>query len=358
MIDTMKHVWVVVLLGGTARAAPAKPPHGATKISIDYTWQSFSHDERHYTLAWDGARYVSDKKKPIDGALVDALYASLTNARETVDPMQCISHTDDYPAFSIKIDGDEPLTITSQSNCHAYVPWMIGKGGKLYAQFTGDAWRGLAPILAGLDGKWQGNTPVATMSMGGEMVGLGQYKAGDNSTSDVAKCVHRFEINPQAKQLFGDIHVEEAGLGCDLGDSKDCTSDIAEAKLATDGLDAQIDFACTNGVASIPPQQAKAYAELKRFTSSKVVRAVVKVSKSPPRLWNNGTWSLESSTEGVPMLSWDPSGTTIDARDYGGTKPDAGFWKALGIDPKAYVHVRDGFSELEVKLDFGGRVVK
>src|SRR6185503_20965619 len=92
MIDIMKHVWAVLLVVGTAQAAPAKPPHGATKISIDYTWQSFSHDERHYTLAWDGTRYVSDKKKPIDGALVAALYASLTTTRETSDQMQCISH--------------------------------------------------------------------------------------------------------------------------------------------------------------------------------------------------------------------------------------------------------------------------
>jgi hypothetical protein len=363
MIDIMKHVWAVLLVAGTAQAAPAKPPHGATKISIDYTWQSFSHDERHYTLAWDGTRYVSDKKKPIDGALVAALYASLTTTRETSDQMQCISHTDDYPAFVIKIEGDEPVTITSDSNCHAYVPWMIDKGGKLYVQFSGDAWRGLAPILAGLDGKWQGNTPVATTSMGGEMIGLGEYRpgpkaAGGKSTGDAEKCAHSFEINPQAKQLFGEIHVETAVLACDLGDSKDCTSDVAEATFAMAGLDAQIDFACTNGVASIPPRAAQAYADLQKLTSSKVVRAVVKVSKDRPRLWNNGTWSIEASSEDVPMLAWDPRGTTIEARTFGATKPNAAFWKELGIDPTPYVKVRDGFAELELKLDFAGRIVK
>jgi hypothetical protein len=358
----MKHgLWLVVLVGAVSQAAPgAKAPHGAKKISIDYTWQSFSHDERHYKLEWDGTHYVSDKKMQVDSKLVDALYASLTTTRETTDPLQCISHTDDYPAFVITIEGDEPLTLTSRSNCHAYVPWMVNKGGKLYVQFTGDAWRGLSPLLAAVDVKWKANEPMATMSYGGEMVGLGEYGNGQ-SIGDAEKCAHSFEINPQAKQLFGDpIKIDEAQLGCDLGQSADCTSDVAEAAFVINGINMQIDFACTNGVASIPPQAAKAYAELAKFTSSKVVRAVVKVSGTNPRprLWNNGSWNIESGTEGVPMLDWDPKTNVIDARDFGGSKPNAAFWKELGIDPKPLVKMRDGYPELEVKLDLGGKIVK
>jgi hypothetical protein len=354
----MKHVWAVILVAGTAQAGPAKPPHGATKISIDYTWQSFSHDERHYTLAWDGTRYVSDKKKPIDGALVDALYAALGNTHETAGRLQCISHTDDYPAFVITIEGDEPLTITSSSNCHAYVPWMIEKAGKLSVQFTGDAWRGLAPILAGLDGTWQANEPAATMSYGAEKVRLGHYEPGGTSTGDAAKCAHSFEIDPQAKQLFGEIHVEEAALACDLNASTDCTSEVVGAKFVFDGLDAQLEFACTGGVASLTPPQVKAYAELKRFTSSKVVRADVKVSKGRPRLWKDGRWNVESQSDGVPFLEWSPPDTTIAARDSGSTKPNAAFWSELGLAPKPYAKVPVGYTQLEVTLDFGGHVVK
>lgn len=360
MIDTMKHgLWMLTLVVGVSQADPAaKPPHGATKISIDYEWQSFSHDEHHYKLVWDGTRYVSDKKKPIDGKLVDALYASLATTREATDPMQCISHTDDYPAFLIEIEGDEPLTLASQSNCHAYVPWVVSKGGKHFVQFTGDAWRGLSPILKELG--WTGNSPIATTSGGGEMVGLGEYRSG-TSTGDAEKCAHSFEINPQARQLFGDpIKIDEAELGCDLGQSADCTSDVAEATFAMSGINAQIDFACTNGVASIPPQAAQAYAELAKFTTSKVVRALVKVSGTNPRprLWNNGTWNIESGAEGVPMLDWNPKTNVIDARDFGNGKPNAAFWHELGIDPKPLVKMRDGFAELEVKLDLAGRIVK
>jgi hypothetical protein len=362
MLGPMKHtVWVVALLSITVHADPkSKAPHGAKHIAIDYTWQSFSRDERHYKLDWNGSQYKSDKAKLVDAKLVAALYDALSTAtREVPDELQCISHTDDYPAFTIKIDGDEPISITSRSNCHAYVPWNLKKDGKVYAQFDGNAWRALAPILAGLDGKWHANEPMATTSTGGEMVGLGQYARNGQSNGDAAVCAHSFETNAQARQLFGDpIVIDEAAIGCDLGSSPDCSSDIAEARFAVDGLSAQIDFACTNGTASIAQASVALYRDLRRFLASKPVRVLVKHASadSPPRVWNNGSWSIEGDAN-MPMLDWDPRGTTISASAMG--QPiDPTFWRELGIDPKPLTKQENGYAELKAKLDFSGKLVK
>ena len=210
----MKHsVWLVTLWAvGVASANPqAKPPHGAMHIAIDYTWQSFSKDEAHYKLDWNGTTYTVGKRK-VDAKLIDALYASLTGLHDASDPLRCISHTDDYPAFVVAIDGDEPLKIESQSNCHAYVPWNVTRAGKLQAQFSGDIWHALSPILAASADRWKtgGNSPIATTAFGGEMVGLGEFQRGSNvvGNADAGKCVHDLETSADARKLFGEVHVD------------------------------------------------------------------------------------------------------------------------------------------------------
>lgn len=42
------------------------------------TWQSFSHDEWHTKIAWNGTGCAAGKRT-IDAKLIDALYASLTD---------------------------------------------------------------------------------------------------------------------------------------------------------------------------------------------------------------------------------------------------------------------------------------
>jgi hypothetical protein len=201
---------------------------------------------------------------------------------------------------------------------------------------------------------------VATMSYGGEMIGLGQYEKSGKSTGDAGACAHSFETNAQARQLFGDpIVIDEAGIGCDLGSSPDCSSDLAEARFVLGGLNAQIDFACTNGTASIPPAAVTAYQSLGKFLASKPVRALVKHAgiDPRPRLWNNGRWAIEAGP-GLPMFDWDPKGNVIELRDLSDDKPNAEFWRDLGIDPKPLTKQRNGYAELEIKIDFAGKLVK
>ncbi len=359
----MKHsVWLVTLAAGVASANPqAKPPHGATRIAIDYTWQSFSSDEAHYKLAWNGTAYTVNQRK-VDPALIDALYASLTNLRDVPDQLHCMSHTDDYPAFTVTIEGDEPLKIDSESNCHAYVPWNVMRDGKHQVQFSGDIWRALSPVLAASDDRWKrgGNSPIATTSLGVEMVGLGEFHRGDklDADGDAGKCVRDLETSADARRLFGEIHVEELGLGCELSASPDCTAAEVEAVFTWRGLRAQIDVPCTNGKISLPPALVAAYAEADKFLLSKPVRTIVKLSQDAPRLWNNGMWNVEAGGEGMPMLAWQPKTTVIEARGIGDDKLPLAYWNELGIDAKPLVKQRNGFSELDVKLDFAGKLVK
>ena len=354
-------VWIVALLAASvAQADPkAKPPHGAKQITIDYTWQSFSSDEWHTKLEWNGSTYTAGKRT-IDPKLIDALYASLTDLKDEAEELRCISHTDDYPAFKISVDGDEPVKISSESNCHAYVPWNITMGGKQRAQFSGDVYRALKPILVGADDRWKkgGNSPEASTYGGGEMVGLGEFDASSGKASgDAGKCAHSFETNPQAKLVLGDIKVTELQLGCDLGASKDCSAGEAQAAFEWQGLTTQLDIPCTNGVVTLPATASTALTELKAFVTSKPVRALVKLSTRPPRLWNRGSWNAEGDFDGAPILDWSPKSTTISARAFGQTLPVT-FWKELGIDPKPLAKKHDGFFELELKLDFAGKRVK
>jgi hypothetical protein len=356
----MKHsVWVcVVLAAGVAHADQPKPPHGAKHIAIDYTWHSFSSDEWHAKLEWSGSTYTVDKRT-VDPKLVDALYASLTNLEDEPEPLRCISHTDDYPAFKIVVDGDEPITITTESNCHAYVPWNITTAGKAHVQFTGDVYRALKPILAAADDRWKkgGNSPDASMDLGVEMVGLGEYQAGKPSTSDAGKCAHSLETNPQARLVLGDIKVKELQLGCNLAESADCSAGMIEATFAWQGLELQLEMPCTGGQVSMPTAQVSALTELQGFVTSKPVRSLVKLSSHAPRLWNNGTWSVEGDADGAPLLSWAPKTKVIDARAFGQTIPVT-YWKELGLDIKPLLKKDNGFYELDVKLDFTGKRAK
>src|SRR5579863_1366947 len=124
---------LLVLFGGVAHA---RPPHGAKRVAIDYTYTSFHHDEKHYLIEWTADGYISGKRA-IDGKVIDALYAALTELHDSDSEQRCISHTDDYPEFTVTVDGDEPLEVATKSNCHDNVPWNITRKGKRYAQYNG-----------------------------------------------------------------------------------------------------------------------------------------------------------------------------------------------------------------------------
>jgi len=356
----MKHsVWVCALLAaGVVHADKPKPPHGAKSIALDYTWQSFSSDEWHAKVVWNGSTYKADKRT-VDPKLIDALYASLTNLKDESEPLRCISHTDDYPAFKIVVDGDEPITITSESNCHAYVPWNITIGGKAHVQFNGDVYRALKPILAAADDRWKkgGNSPEASMGFGYERIGLGEYKAGTAPAGDAGKCARSLETNAQARLVLGDIVVEELQLGCNLTESADCSAGHIGAAFVWKGLELEVELPCTNGQVSVAAPDVAAWTELQAFATSKPVRALVKLSSQPPRLSNNGEWNLQGDAEGAPDMSWTPKTKVIEARAFGETIPVT-YWKELGLDIKPLMKKTNGFYELNVKLDFAGKRIK
>lgn len=144
---------------------------------IGCTYSSFHRNELHYTLDWNKTEYRTDTRKAIDGKLIEALYASLTSLREFDDDIRCIAHTDDDPHFTITIEGDRPVVINADSNCHANVPWNVIRNGKHYAQFNADIPKAVYPLLAAVDpDHWKGRAdgPDAFTDLGVEIVDLGE----------------------------------------------------------------------------------------------------------------------------------------------------------------------------------------
>jgi hypothetical protein len=347
----MKIALALLIMAGVAYA---KPPHGATRVVLDYTYASFHRAEHHYTLEWKDNGYVAGKRA-VDAKLVAALYSALGDLREVDHELRCISHTDDYPSFTVTVAGDEPIIVGSESNCHGGVPWMIKKGDKYYAQFSGAAGRAVRALFAAADpDTWKdgGDSPEASTAFGGEPVGLDQLPG-----KDAAACAKAFESDARALKALGEnVHVSELELGCDLSQSADCTKTFAEAAFLWLGVKTQLEFSCTGGK---PDGFEPALAEARKFLASKPVRAMVKIlGHDAPRTWKMGGWQLEGGSEG-PMLGYDPKSGRISARAFGGNDPPAAaFWKELGIDAKKLSKKDDSWYEVNATLDLAGKLVK
>ncbi|HEX4451030.1 MAG TPA: hypothetical protein VH143_09185 [Kofleriaceae bacterium] len=348
-----------LVVAAAAQAGPTpKPPHGANRIAIDFSRGTLrGRDKRHYALAWNGTEYRADNGNRVDAALIDALYAALTPARETPEPLDCTSHTDDYPAFVIAIDGDDPVELSSSSNCGAYAPWNIERGGKLYVQFSGAAWQGLAPIFAAVDASWD----VAPFDAdGGGEVLLALYSPADGaSTGDAETCALSLEANVQLRRFFGaPIRVEQLGVSCRLSKGSACGKPQAAGMIAFGAIEVHLELACTNGVATALPHSLDTYKPALGFVASKPVRALVAAMGSATvRLEFDGySWKLEPNVAGIPALSWVPGDRTIWLHSTG-ARNDA-FWRALAIDPKPLVGSVGGTPVIDEKIDFAGRIVR
>jgi hypothetical protein len=363
----MRLALVITMLGVTvAHAEDARPPAGATRITIDYTYASFHSNELHYKIEWNKTGYRASNKKSIDGKLVEALYASLTDLREFDDDIRCLSHTDDYPRFTIAIEGDSPVILKTESNCHANVPWNVIRNGKHYAQFNADIPKAVYKLLAALDpGHWNGRAdrPDSFTAFGGEIVDLGVFSPDFKQASPAAMaCVKDLETSPRVKKLFGEtLTVSELGLVCSLSPGADCRDTIAQAKFLWDGVETQVELPCTKGVIEIPAPAAAQLKELRAFLDSKVARTLVRMAGDhPPRVWSNGDWMMEAMIDDGPMITFTPGTKTIHIRGVGDKGPGAvAFLKELGIDAKRVTRKQgDDFFETEANVDFNGHLVK
>lgn len=346
----MSRAWLVAFFALTSIADAAPPPHGATKIQIDYERAGWGRKEEHYTIEWKSGRYVTSSGAAIEAKLVDDLYASLTELRES-RPLRCISHTDDYPKFKIVVDSaTEPVVIEADSNCDSYRPWNIQRGGKQHVQFTGAVWRGVGGLLAALDKGWAARR--SRTGLGGiEIVPMGSYP---KDTGEPAACATSFAANAELKRMFGSpLKVDELDLSCDLGQSSDCAVANARAEFRWQGLRLDLSMPCSVGTISVPAAFAASQRKLATFAASKPVRALVKVSPSAPQLRNVNGWLATSVEPGLPTLSWTEGAATIDVRVIG--KPDPAFWKELGIDAGKLPR-RDGVTD--VKLNLAGTRVQ
>jgi hypothetical protein len=351
---------VVIAAAAVAQAGPtAKPPHGADRIEIDYSRITLHHRaRRQITLAWDGEAYIADNHQRVDAALIVALYAALAPTREVPERLACNSHTDDYSAFEIAIEGDDPVELSSTSNCAAYVPWNIQRNAKLFVQFSGDAWKALAPIFAAVD---TGLNVEPWHHDGGEVL-LAIYSPAEGaSTGDAETCARSLEANAQVRRFFAaPIRVEQLGLVCELATSPDCAVPQASGTIVFGGLAVHVELTCANGVATPSLRSLATYKPALGFVASKPVRALVAAmgSATTPLVFDGYSWAIDPDTAGLPRLSWVPGETTMWLHAIGDAAPNPAFWKALAIDPAPLVGTVGGTNVIDEKIDFAGAIVR
>ena len=345
----------ILLLASSAGAdKKPKPPHGATRIAIDYTYASFHSDEAHYVIEWGKRGGYSAGKRAVDPKLIDALYAALTNLRAAEEPLRCISHTDDYPAFTITVEGSEPIEVSTKSNCHDYVPWNVKRDGKQLVQFTGDAAGGVHGLLVAVDpDRWKTRFR-RQLPDGVEQVIVSHHTAGDPTKSAASVCAN--DLEARGRPAFGEpVKVSEIDLRCDLASSPDCTAVTADVNVVWAGVDSHISLACAKGRVDLSAAEIAKLAAVKKFLDSKPVRVMVQLATRPLRMSGMGTWQVSSGDLELPGLEWKPGSHMMEARIIGHDKPaGAKFWKALGLDPAKLTRRSNGWYETRVWLDFSG----
>jgi hypothetical protein len=347
---------LTIFLLASSAGADKKPPHGATRISIDYTHSSFQRDEAHYVIEWGKRGGYIAGKRAVDPKLIDSLYASLTNLRAAEEPLRCISHTDDYPAFTINVEGSEPIEVSTSSNCHDYVPWNVKRDGKQLVQFTGNAAAAVHALLVAVDpDRWKTRFR-RQLTHGIEHVIVSDHTAGDPTKSAASVCAS--DLEARGRPAFGEqVKVSDLDLSCDLGSSPDCTAVTANVNVVWTGVDVRISLACTNGKMDLSAAEIAKLAAVKKLLDSKPVRVMVQLATRPPRMWGMGTWQISSGDLELPGLEWTPGSQVIEARIVGHGKP-AGtkFWNALRLDATKLTRRSDGWFETRARLDFSGRL--
>jgi len=261
-----------------------KPPHGATRIAIDYEFTSFQRDERHYVIEWAKSGGYRTGSRAVDPKLVDALYASLTALRAADEPLRCISHTDDYPRFTVTVEGSEPLEVSTQSNCHGYVPWNIKRDGKQLVQFTGAVGGAVHGLLAAAEPeRWK--TPFeGRHAMGFERVVVSHYAPGAVTTSAAGTCA--LDLKKRGRPVFGEqVKVAELDLACDLGESPDCTAVTARATIVWTGVEVAVDLACPRGKVDLATNVRARFEPVKKFLdmATQLERSRAAVARLDPR---------------------------------------------------------------------------
>lgn len=364
----MKFAAMILCAIATVAYADRTPPQGAKKISIRYNYKSFHSNQLHYELAWNGGSYIatgSNARKTIDARFVQALYAALTDLRETSADVSCISHTDDYPDLTVAIEGASPLIIRTRSNCHALIPWTIDRNGTHYAQFTGAIPSAIFALLKQIDAtNWSEfpDAPDATTFGGAEVVDFGTYNPNWKQLApEAVACARDFAANPTITELLNHRPVvAELRLGCKVADH--CATISASTEFAWNDVIVTLSVPCESGKIVVPRDVVASIAELRTFIQSKPLQTLLRMTRQknapPPRIGGGpGNWVAHSQLDDGPTLSYTDATIHIWAR--GRERPSAlRYLRQLGIDGRAFAtrDSNDLFWITQVNVDLDGKV--
>ncbi len=361
----MKLALAAVALATTvARAVPAHHPRIKT-VTIDYNYTSFHHNELHYVIDAKPGGGFQLADKAVDGAAIDALYIALTGLHAVDRVQRCISHTDDYPAFKVTIEGERPIELASNSNCHLGVPWMVTERGKLSAQYNGAVGIAVHQLLAAIDPEhWKTppDSPEAFTGLGGEFMRLDEFTGIQQPRSPATACAKSLRTDPRIHAALGaDIVVSHLTLGCDLGASSDCAVPSASASFRWEGVDFTFDLPCLNGKIDANTTVIADLTDVRAFLESKPVSTLKALASNPPHVSREDTWQVETWDD-FPSLQYAPGRLVVRARAIATEHGPGGgaFWKALGLDAKQLTHEDKALLLVETSatLDFAGKLIR
>ena len=134
--------------------------------SIEYLDQWWGLGEPvfdYQTITHEGSAYHNGKVS-VDSAKVQTFLQSLRHLHPTQFLLSGVSSTDDYPSWTVELNGADGQNILMSSTSTANpgsAPWNFLLNGRMYAQYDGSLAAPLAALFSG-----EAGNPAASMSFG------------------------------------------------------------------------------------------------------------------------------------------------------------------------------------------------
>lgn len=119
------------------------------KIEYTYQWLGWGNTYTSSQITKNNNEYLKDGL-PVSRQAVENFLASINHLHPTQGPLGYISHTDDYPSWSIEIAGTDKnrILITSTTNSNPLAaPWNVYYNGRFYAQYDGSLFPGMTNLF-------------------------------------------------------------------------------------------------------------------------------------------------------------------------------------------------------------------
>ena len=185
-----------------------EPSFELSSIEMSYEWWGLGEPMFDYQLVerkgdrfWKGDSVIS-------AGHIEALLQSVANLYPGPQMLYSITHTDDYPIWTIELVGvnGERVLIHSQSNTFDLAPWNVIYNGQIYSQFNGKLSEAIAAIFSTDEGQpmaWTGTGEYEEGYLYVESIGWpAQLSYGFNGLIPVQSAFN-YSPNPEQNAIVG-----------------------------------------------------------------------------------------------------------------------------------------------------------